>query len=128
MYAHHNVTGTLGDVVEDHVVLLMQAFVFLVFIASRSMACLTTVMDLDDSDAVDDACGVYAESRLAVGSMTVLLVFVKVVMMETGIADLNTLMRFDLPMSLRLGLAFLLLAGLSGCVRQGQSSRRASPH
>ena len=33
-------------------------------------------------------------------------------MMETGIADLHTLMRFDLPTSLRLGLVLLVLACL----------------
>ena len=45
VHAHHSNAGTLGDVVEDHVVLLLQSLVFLVFITSRSLACLSTVMD-----------------------------------------------------------------------------------
>ena len=45
VHAHHSHAGTLGDVVEDHVVLLLQAFVFLVFIVSRTLACLSTILD-----------------------------------------------------------------------------------
>jgi len=68
-----------------------------------SIACFA-MENRKSPDEIDDICGVYGYSRIAFGNLVVILLIAKVFLMATGIADLQTLMAFDLPRSIIVGL------------------------